>query len=168
MTIFQKNYYKFVVLFFLYFSQAIPGSFFYMGFPILLREEGVPLEAIGLLSLLSLPMVLRFLWAPFVDRIGNNCFGHYKSWIFPMQLFCVVMLLCISPLDWVADFALVYALGFAYISASATQGIAVGGLAVRILSYEERTFGNSMNMIGTILGVMLGSGAMIICHDNTL
>ena len=52
----------------LYVCQGLPFGFFTQALPVLLRKQGVSLEAIGLSSLLALPWALKFVWAPLVDR----------------------------------------------------------------------------------------------------
>ena len=45
----------------LYFSQGLPFGFFVQGLPVLMREDGISLEAIGLSSLLAIPWAAKFL-----------------------------------------------------------------------------------------------------------
>ena len=52
----------------LYGSQFIPLAFFLYGLSAVLRERGVPLERIGLIQLVALTWVVKFAWAPLVDR----------------------------------------------------------------------------------------------------
>jgi len=54
------------------------------------------LAHIGGFGLLMLPWSIKILWAPWVDRVGNSQRGHYRSWIIPMQLFSVVVLVVLS------------------------------------------------------------------------
>ena len=54
----------FAVLGGLYLAQGIPTYLFAAAIPPILREQGVSRTAIGMLSLLMLPLVLKFLWAP--------------------------------------------------------------------------------------------------------
>ena len=62
----------------LYVSQAIPLGFIFVALPAILARRGVPEEQIGLLGALSLPWLIKFLWAPAVDRFGSAR-GHYRS-----------------------------------------------------------------------------------------
>src|SRR5687767_2389040 len=75
----------------LYFSQGLPFGFFTQSLPVVLRQQGFSLGAIGLSSLLALPWALKFLWAPAIDRIGTR-----RSWILPLQLGSVVVLLVLA------------------------------------------------------------------------
>ena len=54
----------FIVLACLYLAQAIPSYLFAAAIPPILREQGVSRTAIGMMALLMLPLVLKFLWAP--------------------------------------------------------------------------------------------------------
>ena len=54
------------------FASGFPFGFFNELLPVYLRAHGVGLAEIGLLSTLSLPWALKFLWAPFVDRIATT------------------------------------------------------------------------------------------------
>ena len=58
--------FKWWVLLTLYLTQGLPHGFFSQALPTLLRQQGMSLEAIGLMSLVSLPWVLKFLWAVIV------------------------------------------------------------------------------------------------------
>ncbi|XSZ47328.1 hypothetical protein ACP8HZ_00395 [Francisella noatunensis] len=64
----------------LYLAQAISLYFCTFGLPTILRSEGVSLEKIGLFSILLLPWVIKFLWAPYVDRLYIKKIGRRKSW----------------------------------------------------------------------------------------
>ena len=76
---------KLLPLLALYFSEGLPFGFQAIALPLLLRERGVSLEAIGLAGLLSAPWLAKAFWAPLVDRYGSRRFGRRKSWIVPMQ-----------------------------------------------------------------------------------
>lgn len=52
----------------LYVAQAMPTSLFMTAIPPIFRQEGVSRTALGYLSLLLIPGVLKFFWAPMVDR----------------------------------------------------------------------------------------------------
>jgi len=157
----MKFKYTYAVLFFLYISQSIPGNFFGAAFPVMLRQAGASLDAIGLLSLLLIPMTLRFLWAPLVDRSPS-----YKTWIVPMQLICFVLMFWLGHIDWVRQFALLYFIAMLYTLASGTQDIGVDGLAVRALAPHERPVGNAFSIAGVYLGTVIGAGAMLMLYDT--
>lgn len=154
--------FKYVVLFFLYLSQSVPAAFFMMAFPVLLRQAGMSLDKLALLNLLMLPGVLRFLWAPYVDRLGS-----YRAWIMPMQACCVVLMLLLGRIDWASQFQIVLAICLLYTLCSVTQDIGVDGLAIRALSPEERPVGNGISVAGQYIGTIAGGGAMIMLYNRT-
>ena len=58
---------KLVLLSLLYFAEGLPFGFQSIALPVYLRESGSSLVAIGFLSTLSLPWMLKPLWAPLVE-----------------------------------------------------------------------------------------------------
>lgn len=58
----------------LYIAQAIPVYLVAAAMPAIFRAQGISLVSIGSMALLMLPWVLKFLWAPVVDRF------YIKSW----------------------------------------------------------------------------------------
>src|SRR5688572_12242790 len=82
----------------LYGSQFIPLAFFLFGLPAILRAQGTPLEQLGLLQLIALVWVVKFAWAPLVDRFGSRRLGHYRGWLLTTQTLIVLGVLALSPL----------------------------------------------------------------------
>lgn len=150
----------------LYFSQGLPFGFFTQALPVLLRKEGYSLGQIGLTSLLALPWALKFLWAPAVDRYSNVRFGRRKSWIVPLQLAAVAILLLLAAgttqhfLTWMMAAVLLLNL------IAATQDIATDGLAVDLLSPEQRGLGNGLQVAGYRVGMIVGGGALLLYYDR--
>ncbi|HUS32855.1 MAG TPA: hypothetical protein VMZ53_30345, partial [Kofleriaceae bacterium] len=71
---------RFVVLGTLYFAQGLPFGFFVQAIPVILRQGGVSLSKIGFTSLLTLPWALKFLWAPYLDRVYSPRLGRRRTW----------------------------------------------------------------------------------------
>lgn len=150
----------------LYFSQGLPFGFFSQALPPLLREYGVDLEKIGLISLIGVPWALKFLWAPYVDQMGSSKLGRHKSWILPMQAGFVGLLLLISffdpnQLNGPGLYWLLFLLFLANLFA-ATQDIATDGLAVQTLAPKERGLGNSVQVSGYRVGMLFGGGLLLV------
>lgn len=74
----KKHLTKYILLGCLYVSQYIPVSFFYQALPVFLRQQGVALKAIGLIPLVSLPWMLKFIWSPIIDRYRFSQKQHYR------------------------------------------------------------------------------------------
>lgn len=153
----------------LYVTQALPIGLFERAFPILLYREGISLQNAGLVRLVLLPWALKFLWAPWVDRIGSARFGMRKSWIVPLQLAAAGITLSMlaadlhaltdpagSTLRWILLAVLL--LNFL----CATQDIATDGLAYKLLRYADRGPGNGLQAAGYQLGLVLGGGLMLL------
>jgi MFS family permease len=154
---------KFYVLFSLYIAQAIPMSFFSTIMPVIMRQENYSLESIGLIQLVKLPWIFKFLWAPLVDRYSNKT-SHYRSWIFGSEIFYALVIFSIGFLSLEFNFQLIIALIIIAFIASATQDIATDAYAILLLKVEERGFGNSMQSSGSFIGTLVGSGALLIVY----
>ena len=161
----------YLLLFSLYWAQGLPVGFITHALPVILRAEGVSLAHIGGFGLLMLPWSIKILWAPWVDRVGNQQRGHYRSWIIPMQLLSVAVLVVLSFLPIHALDQPQYLLLFFFSLLSlnfigATQDVATDGLAVRILKSEQQHWGNTIQVIGSRLGFIVGGGAILWLLDG--
>jgi MFS transporter, PAT family, beta-lactamase induction signal transducer AmpG len=157
---------KLLLLFALYLAQAIPSGFFGTALPVVMRKSGGSLASIGLVYILLLPWGLKFLWAPYVDRYGSRRFGHYTSWIVPLQIASVLVTLAIATIDPVKQLTTLFALGALFSILASTQDIGADALAVRLLTREERAAGSSAVMIGGLSGGLIGGGALLMVYDR--
>jgi MFS family permease len=149
---------KLAALLALYFSQGLPFGVQATALPLLLRERGVSLQAIGFASLLSAPWLAKALWAPLVDRYGSEHFGRRKSWIVPMQAgLAICALIAARTQNPVALAALILVMNLF----AATQDIAVDALALSWLESRELGPGNAVQVVGYKLGMLTGGGLLV-------
>ena len=140
----------------LYAAQGLPFGFFTLALPVLMREAGWSLTAIGLLQLLALPWLLKFLWAPWVDHHGAR-----RTWLLGLQGCSVVAALTLALLDLdSANRGLLLAV-LVFNLLAATQDIVTDGLAVRVLAARERGLANAIQVGAYRLGMILGGGGLL-------
>ena len=140
----------------LYAAQGLPFGFFTLALPVLMREAGWSLTAIGLLQLLALPWLLKFLWAPWVDHQGAR-----RTWLLGLQGCSVLaaLTLALLDLDSASRGLLLAVLVFNLLAA--TQDIVTDGLAVRVLAARERGLANAIQVGAYRLGMILGGGGLL-------
>jgi PAT family beta-lactamase induction signal transducer AmpG len=119
---------KVAVMLMLGFSSGLPFLLSANTLGYWLRDEGTTLGAIGFLSWVGFAYSLKFLWAPFIDRMDAPLFGRLgrrRGWLIVTQLLVVVGLCGLAvrgPKHGLAALA-VFALVVAF--ASSTQDIVV-------------------------------------------
>lgn len=154
---------KLITLLSLYMAQSIPMSFFSTVVPVIMRQQHYSLEAIGLMQLIKLPWIIKFLWAPLVDRTGSSTRG-YRRWIFFSEAFYAFSVAAVAFFSLEHQFSVIIVLMILAITASATQDIATDAWAILTLKKDERSLGNSMQSMGSFLGAMIGSGALLVVY----
>lgn len=159
----RKDWQKFPTLFSLYIAQSIPMSFFSTVVPVIMRQENYSLESIGLLQLIKLPWIFKFLWAPMIDNHTRSK-KQLRNWIIGSELFYAVVILAIGLFDLQTDFKVIIGLLLIAFSASATQDIATDIFAIYILKKKERSIGNSIQSAGSFVGSLFGTGVLLIAY----
>jgi len=161
----MKPFQKHTTLFSLYVAQSIPMSFFATVLPVIMRMENYSLESIGLIQLIKIPWILKFFWAPWVDRNAGKKHG-YKKWIIASELFYAMVILSIGFFNLTTDFKTIVVLMVVAFFLSATQDIASDALAIKILNTGQRSIGNSMQSSGSFLGTLFGSGVLLVLYPS--
>src|SRR5688572_12864761 len=119
----------FVAIF--YFSEGLPNGIITELFPIYLRQSGVSLTRIGLLSTLGFAWTLKFFWSPLVDTIGT-----YRQWITATLAILSGALLPFVFAD-LTHSTMLWVLLAALTIASATQDIAVDAYTISATPREH-------------------------------
>ena len=150
---------KLALLSLLYFAEGLPFGFQSLALPIYLRESGRSLVTIGFLGALSLPWMLKPLWAPLVDGYGAT----RRSWILPMLLGVAASCAAAGLVDPTSDggLAVLLALVLSMNLFAATLDIAVDGLAVDLLERRELGGGNAAQVVGYKIGMLTGGGLFV-------
>lgn len=146
----------------LYFAQGVPYGFFTQALPVLLRERGVSLAAIGATGILFLPWAFKFLWAPLVDHTGSRV-----HWILGLQLATLAGAIALSFVDVGQSLWIVFGALVLFNFLAATQDIATDGLAVRLLGPEDRGLGNGIQVGAYRLGMIYGGGVLLWIFDRS-
>jgi MFS family permease len=140
----------------LYAAQGLPYGFFTLALPAMMRESGLSLTMISLASLLNLPWLLKFLWAPYLDYLGKP-----RSWLLSLQWAAILSALLLAGLDLERHFWLVIAGAVVFSLVAASQDVVTDGLAVRTLSTSELGLGNGIQVGAYRLGMILGGGVLV-------
>jgi MFS family permease len=146
---------RFAILWLLYLVQGLPFGFQATAMPVLLREADASLTVVSLAGLVSIPWVLKPLWAPWVDASRTR-----KRWLLPMQ---AALALSVGLAGWVGDTQLaplVICVALMNLFA-ATLDIAVDGLAVDMLKERDLGLGNAAQVVGYKLGMLVGGGLVL-------
>lgn len=157
---------KVVLLTSLYITQGVPFGFFTQAFPTVMRQQGYALETISLASLLAIPWAAKFLWAPAVDRFKFPGIGRRKSWLLPLQFLIGIVLFVIAFLPLSRFLLPTLIIVFLVNLLIATQDIASDGLAVDILTENERGIANGIQVAGYRLGMIIGGGLLLVIYDK--
>ncbi len=152
---------KFALLATLYLSQGLPFGFFVQALPVLLREQGLSLPKIGLTSLLALPWALKFLWAPVVDAAPDR-----RPVIVGLQLASAALMGLVALIDPAISLSWLLLAVLATNLLAATQDIATDGLAVKLLSFDERGAGNGIQVAAYRVGMILGGGVLLVLFHH--
>lgn len=156
---------RYMVLAVLYLAQGVPGYVLVAAVPPILREQGVSRATIGSLSLLLLPMAVKFLWAPLIERFRPLPIGPRRSWILPTQLgsaACLLVLGMIRP----TDIGPLVVIALLLILLTSTQDIATDGYAVLSLRPEERPTGNAIQGGAVAASVLVGGTASLVLYER--
>ncbi|WP_419776991.1 MFS transporter [Malaciobacter marinus] len=141
----------------LYTTQFIPLGFFFGAIPAILATNGVSMETIGTIYMLGLIWVIKFLWAPFIDKNKISFLkGHYRSWLIVVQILLSLSMFICSFYPITSSFTVSLILILFINFFSSTQDICVDGLVVNSIKKEQLQYANSMQTAGTFLGSFIG------------
>jgi PAT family beta-lactamase induction signal transducer AmpG len=149
------------------FSSGFPIAFVAGTLQAWLKTYGLNIKLIGMATLLQLPYLLKFLWAPFLDRYALPFLGRRRGWILVTQLFATALLAAMSTLDprlSVSSVALV-ALTLAFVGAS--QDIVIDAYRADIVTAPERGIAASATQIGYRTALLI-SGAVTFMLADTI
>ena len=153
-----------LALAFLYTAQGIPFGFATEYLPVVLREQGYTYAGIAALSWLQLPWQLKVLWAKAADspRLRPRTRGLILA--LQMALTACVASFAIRPLAQAAW--LWFTLTAIAAALAATQDVFVDAFAVRVLRPSERGFGNTAQVAGYRMGMLIGGAALLLLVDR--
>ncbi|MEM8651175.1 MAG: MFS transporter [Pseudomonadota bacterium] len=137
-----------------------------MALPTILIVQGVPLEQISLIYLVGMIWVVKFLWAPLIDKISFGSFGHYKPWLLISQLFLVGTTILLTLVGDVEDFQLMLGLAIVMSVFASIQDIAADAIACRLIPENQRGLGSAIQMSGSLVSTILGGGVVLVAYEH--
>ena len=146
----------------LYMAQGLPFGFFTLALPVLMREAGWSLTALGFLQFLAAPWVLKMLWAPIVDHHGQR-----RTWLLSMQLASCALAVAMALLGFTEGSVALFVAVFVFNLLAATQDVATDGLAVRLLDAQQRGLANGIQVGAYRFGMILGGGLLLWVFART-
>lgn len=132
--------------------------------PAWLRLEGVSLTAIGFFTAVQYPYVLKFLWAPVLERYPLTRLGRRRSWMFATQIGLIVLIGSLGFWPPADALTMIVLISTALALFSATQDIALDAFRREILHSDgELALGNSIHVQAyRISGLVPGTLGLIL------
>ena len=131
-----------------------------------MKEEGVDLSVIGLMSLVGIPYTVKFLWAPLLDRMTLPFLGRRRGWLILAQLSLMVAIAGLGLSNPKSHPLLLAGAAFLVTFFSASQDIVVDAYRRETLSDAELGLGSSLYVNGYRVGMLLASGGGLILADH--
>ncbi len=142
-------------LFILYVGQGMPIGLFWFAIPAWMAVNGASAADVGsVAALTALPWSLKLVNGFLMDRYTFLAMGRRRVWILGAQIAMIALLVMAAIINpEVSDVAFLGGIGFAVNMATTFQDVGVDGLAVDIMTEDERARGSGMMFGGQSIGI---------------
>jgi len=128
-------------------------------------KSGVNLMAIGMLSLLGLPYILKFLWAPLMDQFHFPG-GRHRGWILFTQFGLFLMLFILANMNPNQHATLIGLLAITIAFLSASQDVAIDAYRTDMLEPQERGIGVAYYTFAYRMAMLVSGGLAWVLADT--
>lgn len=147
------------------FASGLPFFFLIQFVPAWLRASDVGLKEIGFFSLVQLPYVWKFAWAPLLDRYGvpGLPLGRRRSWMLATQIALLASIVALGQWRPASDLDLIVVLAALVAFFSATQDIVLDAYRRELLPDVELGLGNAVHIqTYRLAGLVPGALALVL------
>jgi PAT family beta-lactamase induction signal transducer AmpG len=131
-----------------------------------LKDSGTTNTTIGVMSYVALPYLLKFLWAPFVDRYPLPILGRRRGWMLAMQIALAIAIALLALQNPAATLVPITVCAVAIVFFSATQDIAFDAYRTDVSSPAERGPAAAATNLGYRTAAWLASAFALIVADH--
>jgi PAT family beta-lactamase induction signal transducer AmpG len=127
-----------------------------------LASAGLDIKTIGIFSLVGLPYLFKFLWAPLLDRYLPPILGRRRGWILIYQ---VCLTAAIAVMGFCSPTKELYVLGVVAVlvaSLSASQDIVIDAYRVDTIPVSERGLAAAAQSFGYRTAAMLAGAVLVL------
>jgi PAT family beta-lactamase induction signal transducer AmpG len=130
-----------------------------------LKDAHVSNTTIGVMSYVALPYLLKFLWAPFIDRFPLPLLGRRRGWILLTQILLALTIALFALQNPAAALLPVAVCAVAIVFFSATQDIAFDAYRTDVSLPSERGPAAAATNLGYRTAAWLASAVALVVAD---
>lgn len=130
-----------------------------------LKDSGVSLAMIGVLTYVSLPYLFKFLWAPLLDRYPLPFLGRRRGWTLVTQIALAAAIAAFAVQDPTVWLTPITVCAVAIVFFSATQDIVIDAYRTDVSQPAERGLAAAANNLGYRTSAYLASALVLIVAD---
>ena len=156
-------------MFFFGFTSGLPFLLVGGTLSVWLKESGIPLEHIGLVSLIGLTYSFKFLWSPAVDRLRLPLLcrlGQRRSWLLVAQCLLALSLLLMAWVTPAGSFWLFIAIAALAAFAGATQDVVVDAYRIEIAPPEAQGALAATSTLGYRIAMLVSGALALLLADR--
>ncbi len=128
------------------FSSGLPLFIFLNLLPAWLDDAHISIKAIGLMALLQVPYVAKFLWAPLLDHFTIASLGRRRGWLIVLHIALIAAIALMGQVDPTTQLVLIPVIGLLMSFLSASLDVVIDAFRREILPDAELGLGNSIHV----------------------
>ncbi len=127
-----------------------------------LASAGLDIKTIGIFSLVGLPYIFKFLWAPLLDRYLPPLLGRRRGWILIYQVCLTVAIAAMGLCSPTKELYVLGGLAVLVASLSASQDIVIDAYRVDTIPVSERGLAAAAQSFGYRTAAMLAGAVLVL------
>ncbi len=157
---------KMLAILFLGAASGFPNQITESALQAWLKDAGVSLTTIGVMSYVALPYLLKFLWAPLIDRYPLPWLGRRRGWILAMQVALALTIALFALQNPAVALTPISACAVAIVFFSATQDIAYDAWRTDVSLPSERGLAAAATNLGYRSAAWIASAVALVVADH--
>jgi PAT family beta-lactamase induction signal transducer AmpG len=157
---------KMLAILFLGAASGFPNQITESALQAWLKDARATNITIGVMSYVALPYLLKFLWAPFIDRYPLPLLGRRRGWILAMQVALAATIALFALQNPALALAPITACAVAIVFFSATQDIAIDAYRTDVSLPSERGLAAAATNLGYRSAAWVASACALIVADH--
>lgn len=130
-----------------------------------LKDSGATNTTIGVLSYVALPYLLKFLWAPFIDRYPVPLLGRRRGWVLLTQIALAVTIALFAFQNPALSLTPIAVCALIIVFCSATQDIAFDAYRTDVSAPHERGLAAAANNLGYRTSAWIAAALVLVIAD---